>query len=595
MFLTPRPAGRLLRRRAGLRRAPAATRTPVRRCSRARSPSTRTSRSSRASTLGSVDRFDTDAPLYQHIAALAAAARGPPGPRERRADRALRRRRRRRLRVQPRRPRREDRVPRRDEQRDDRQDGLRPDADAGCRVHPALRRRAGVHHRRGRRRIRHRARPVVRGVHAPTARSPRPPRPRRSSIAAPAAGAALTGLAPRESPTSPTRGQRRASRGASSATTSGRRSGPPKTPTPRVFHDVAALAAARLSSTARCRRMPPAPRPRHPRTPPWATRVTTVPDEPEEPESPVEPEPQEADRVRRTSAFRAASTARPAAPATGSPTATNVQMEKVDGIWTPDARRTSRPASYMFKIATEKNWDENYGAGGVQNGGDIPLTHAAGRSRSTSTRAPRTSARPPTARSSRLPGSFQSELGCAGDWAPVVPGRDDVRPQRRRRLPVHDRRPAHRLVRGQGDPRPQLGRELRRRRRAGRRRTSPSPPAPARSSPSCTTSRRTSSRCRPATRPSRARASCARTGSTPTRSPGRPTWARPPRMPRGSSTPRPTPRSPSADGEVTGGDPIDLTRDRRRADRRAEGSASRRSPAYIALRVDGVARMPPPS
>ena len=52
-------------------RAPAATRTPARPCSPRRSTSTRTSRWSRASRPGSVDRYGTDAPLYEHIAALA--------------------------------------------------------------------------------------------------------------------------------------------------------------------------------------------------------------------------------------------------------------------------------------------------------------------------------------------------------------------------------------------------------------------------------------------------------------------------------------------------------------------------------------------
>ena len=50
----------------------------------------------------------------------------------------------------------------------------------------------------------------------------------------------------------------------------------------------------------------------------------------------------------------------------------------------------------------------------------------------------------------------------------------------------------------------------------------------------------------------------------------------------------------AADGEVTGGDPIDLTRDRRRADRRAEGRASRRS-RRTSRCASRTGRMPPPS
>ena len=115
--------------------------------------------------LGSQDRFDADGAALPAHRRSRPAARDPPGSRERRADRALRRRRRRCVCVQPRRPHREDRVPRRNEQCDDRRDRLHPDTDDGCRVHPAVRRWAGVHHRRDRRRIRHGARPVVRGVH----------------------------------------------------------------------------------------------------------------------------------------------------------------------------------------------------------------------------------------------------------------------------------------------------------------------------------------------------------------------------------------------------------------------------------------------
>ena len=52
---------------------------------------------------GSKDRYDTNAPLYQQIAAAVGAARRQPGARGRRADPPLRLRRRRHLRVQPRR------------------------------------------------------------------------------------------------------------------------------------------------------------------------------------------------------------------------------------------------------------------------------------------------------------------------------------------------------------------------------------------------------------------------------------------------------------------------------------------------------------
>ena len=61
----------------------------------------------------------------------------------------------------------------------------------------------------------------------------------------------------------------------------------------------------------------------------------------------------------------------------------------------------------------------NYGAGGVPGGAQhraSPTT--AARSRSTSTRARTSCSRPPTGPIVTLPGSYQSELGCPGDWAP---------------------------------------------------------------------------------------------------------------------------------------------------------------------------------
>ena len=62
-----------------------------------------------------------------------------------------------------------------------------------------------------------------------------------------------------------------------------------------------------------------------------------------------------------------------------------------------------------------------------------------------------------------LPGSFQSELGCPGDWQPecVASEMSGLRP--RRRLRVLDRRHPGRQLRVQGRPRQVLGRELRRR------------------------------------------------------------------------------------------------------------------------------------
>ncbi|HEY5874045.1 MAG TPA: pullulanase-type alpha-1,6-glucosidase, partial [Ilumatobacteraceae bacterium] len=136
--------------------------------------------------------------------------------------------------------------------------------------------------------------------------------------------------------------------------------------------------------------------------------------------SPVEPEPQEATEYGSVS-VPGNFNMRAGCPGDWQPECANVQMEKVDGIWRLTLKDLAA-GSYMFKIATENSWDENYGAGGVQGGGDIPLTHAGGAITfyfDPRTKNIRTTADGPTI---TLAGSFQSELGCVGenngDWLP---------------------------------------------------------------------------------------------------------------------------------------------------------------------------------
>ena len=262
-----------------------------------------------------------------------------------------------------------------------------------------------------------------------------------------------------------------------------------------------------------------------------------------------------------------------------------------DGIWT--LTLADLPAgTYEYKVATDKSWDENYGAGGVPNGADIALTHTdGGASRSTSTPARKNIRSTADGPIITLPGSLQSELGCAGDWEPDVPRDLMFDRNARRRLPVHDGRPArpaptrsrstHGLSwdenYGAGGAPDGAEHPVHRDRRQGRRR-------------SATTSRRTSSPITgAATRRCRASGSCRRTGSTPTRI----AWPADLGGPRRQTLSWQLHASADAalavaDGEVTGGD-----RDRRSRvidggpDRRAEGASSRRSRAIVALRVDG--------
>ncbi|MFH5822174.1 pullulanase-type alpha-1,6-glucosidase [Georgenia sp. AZ-5] len=75
--------------------------------------------------------------------------------------------------------------------------------------------------------------------------------------------------------------------------------------------------------------------------------------------------------------------------------------------------------SYEYKVAVGGSWDVNYGAGGVPGGANAAYTHAGG---------PVTFFYDPVTHDFTntsqgpiitLPGSFQSELGCAGDWDPA--------------------------------------------------------------------------------------------------------------------------------------------------------------------------------
>ncbi|MEJ5866964.1 alpha-amylase family glycosyl hydrolase [Pseudokineococcus sp. 5B2Z-1] len=78
--------------------------------------------------------------------------------------------------------------------------------------------------------------------------------------------------------------------------------------------------------------------------------------------------------------------------------------------------------SYEYKIAVNRSWDENYGAGGEPNGANIPLTTSGGAvtfTYSTATHlvtAVEESVEQPGAVS--VPGDLNSEMGCPGDWQP---------------------------------------------------------------------------------------------------------------------------------------------------------------------------------
>jgi glycosidase len=106
------------------------------------------------------------------------------------------------------------------------------------------------------------------------------------------------------------------------------------------------------------------------------------------------------------------------------------------GDWQPDCANTALaydaggdvwtgtfdvPAGdWEYKVAINGTWDENYGAGGVRNGPNIPLSLPATTSvtfwYSTTTHFVTDDVNSEIV---TAPGSYQSEIGCPGDWDPA--------------------------------------------------------------------------------------------------------------------------------------------------------------------------------
>lgn len=91
--------------------------------------------------------------------------------------------------------------------------------------------------------------------------------------------------------------------------------------------------------------------------------------------------------------------------------------KRADGVY---AGTWTLPAgSYEYKVAVGGTWTENYGKGGVRDGGNLTYTLAAS-TKVTFYYDPVTHWFTSTAEGPVVtaPGSYQSEAGCAGDWAP---------------------------------------------------------------------------------------------------------------------------------------------------------------------------------
>jgi glycosidase len=97
--------------------------------------------------------------------------------------------------------------------------------------------------------------------------------------------------------------------------------------------------------------------------------------------------------------------------------ATHLGFDATDDVW--QGSWALPASSFEYKAALNDGWTENYGLGGQQDGGNIPLNLGAGRtvkfyydhkSHWISDNVGSVIA--------VAPGSFQSELGCSGDWQP---------------------------------------------------------------------------------------------------------------------------------------------------------------------------------
>ncbi len=137
-----------------------------------------------------------------------------------------------------------------------------------------------------------------------------------------------------------------------------------------------------------------------------------------------------------------------------------------DDVW----QQTFTPpaGSYEYKAALNNGWDENYGANAAQNGPNIVLTADGSPVKFYYDHKSHWITSSRNATIAVAPGSFQSELGCAGDLGCRLPALLAAGPGRRRHVYVLDFGAAGRQLRRQGCHQRGLGPQLWRRRRAER-------------------------------------------------------------------------------------------------------------------------------
>jgi glycosidase len=88
-----------------------------------------------------------------------------------------------------------------------------------------------------------------------------------------------------------------------------------------------------------------------------------------------------------------------------------------DKIW--KKKVTLPPGAYSYKAALDRTWTENYGLGGVRDGGNIPFDTTDGTVTFYYDPTTHWATSDEEGPIITVPGSFQSELGCSADWDPA--------------------------------------------------------------------------------------------------------------------------------------------------------------------------------
>src|SRR3954463_10240939 len=96
--------------------------------------------------------------------------------------------------------------------------------------------------------------------------------------------------------------------------------------------------------------------------------------------------------------------------------ATHLTYDANDDVWQGSF---DLPAgSYEYKAALNNAWDENYGLHASFNGPNVPLSAPGGPVKFFYDHKTHWTTDNKSSVIATLPGSFQSELGCSGDWDP---------------------------------------------------------------------------------------------------------------------------------------------------------------------------------